>query len=399
MLTFILAGGLRGRFGTAFALSAVLQYLLAGMQPLPVYCSVLALAIELILLLRSREHGSARPLYFLPLLFVVWANVDSNFVYGIYALLLFAAACAVEQWLNREKVSWVVADTKSPPMRAVVGATGATLLASIITPYGWGGYAAFWQQSAGAANLPDFLSPRFRTPHDYVLLLLTMAAFLALGLRRSRDFFQLGLLLLCAAAAFHAQRDGWLLALAAVAVLAPASAQEATSSEPQASNPAGRMTLLVATAASLLLLIVAVGTRVPRRDALLTTIAENYPVAAADYIREHRLPGPLFNSFPWGGFLTWYLPQYPVAVDARTDLYGADFNAHYAKVMNFEKHYSTFPPLNEANVILLEKTRTWRLRWRVFRDTRQRTLTMWQLCWCAIRVSHEHSSCNQCAAG
>ena len=88
---------------------------------------------------------------------------------------------------------------------------------------------------------------------------------------------------------------------------------------------------------------------------MLAKIGEAYPVAAADYIRQHQLPQPLFNSFPWGGFLTWYLPEYPVAIDGRTDLYGDDYNIQYAKVMNAEAHYSTFPPLNEARTILLEK--------------------------------------------
>ncbi len=88
---------------------------------------------------------------------------------------------------------------------------------------------------------------------------------------------------------------------------------------------------------------------------MLGQLAETYPVAAADYIREHQLPAPLFNSLPWGGFLTWYLPQYPVAIDGRADLYGPDLNAHYAKTMKFKEHYSTFAPLGEANTILLEK--------------------------------------------
>lgn len=355
VLTFLLAGGSRGRFWTAFVLSAVVQYLLAGMQPLPIYCSVLGMAIELMLLLRSRQSGSSRPLYFLPLLFLVWANVDPNFVYGIFALLLFAAVCVLEPWLNREKASWVDANTNAPTLRAVATATGASILASIVTPYGWGVYAAFWQQSTGAANLPDFLSLRFRSPHDYVLLLFTMAAFLALGVRGSRDLFQIGLLLLCAAAAFHAQRDSWLLALAAAAVIPTSASQEATSSESPASRFESRMPLLVATGASLVLLIVVVFAQMPRRSALLAKVAESYPVAAADYIREHQLAGPVFNSFPWGGFLAWYLPQYPVAIDGRTDLYGPDFNGHYAKTMNFEEHYSTFAPLHNANVILLEK--------------------------------------------
>ena len=355
VLAFMLAGGLRGRFWIAFALSAVVQFLLAGMQPLPVYCSVLALAIELMLLLKSRRDGSTRPLYFLPLLFLVWANVDPNFVYGIFVLLLFAASCTADQWMQRERISWLDAEAKAPPLRAVGAATGAAVLASFITPYGWGMYATFWQHSAGAANLPDFLSLRFRSPHDYVLLLLTMTAFLALGLRRSRDPFKIGLLVLCAVAAFHSQRDAWLLALAAAAVIASPVAAEASTSEPPASIFQLRAAFLIATGVSIVLLLAIVAVRLPRREALLAKIAEAYPVAAADYIREQRLPGPLFNTFPWGGFLTWYLPQYPVAIDGRTDLYGPDLNTHYANVLNFQEHYSTFAPLNDANVILLEK--------------------------------------------
>ncbi len=94
----------------------------------------------------------------------------------------------------------------------------------------------------------------------------------------------------------------------------------------------------------------------PSRDALLAKIAEHYPVAAADYIRANHLPTPLFNPYSWGGFLTWYLPEYPVAIDGRAELYGPGFNIQYAKAMNFETHYSTFPPLNGAATILLDKS-------------------------------------------
>ncbi len=44
-----------------------------------------------------------------------------------------------------------------------------------------------------------------------------------------------------------------------------------------------------------------------------------------------------------------------MAIDGRTDLYGDDFNIQYAKVMNAEAHYSTFPPLAQAGTLLLEK--------------------------------------------
>jgi hypothetical protein len=95
---------------------------------------------------------------------------------------------------------------------------------------------------------------------------------------------------------------------------------------------------------------------VPRPEALLAKAGESYPAAASNYIREHHLPQPLFNAFEWGGFLTWYLPEYPVAIDGRTDLYGDDFIIEYSKVMNAEVRYTDFPALANARTILLPKT-------------------------------------------
>ncbi len=46
------------------------------------------------------------------------------------------------------------------------------------------------------------------------------------------------------------------------------------------------------------------------------------PVAAADYLETADLPGPIFNSYNWGGYLIWQARDYPVYVDGRTDLYG-----------------------------------------------------------------------------
>jgi hypothetical protein len=351
-LTFILAGGLRGRFWIAIALSAAAQYILGGMPPLPVYGSVLAFAAELILLLDCRTTGNVRRLYWLPLLFLLWANVDVEFVVGIAVLLLFVAACALEQWGTRSGIVWL--ERPSPPPINALGAwTAASLLATVITPYGWNCYAVFFARATSAANkyFPDYQSLRFRSPQDYLLLLLTMAVFLALGMRRSRDLFQIALLVLAVMAAFHAQRDAWLVTLAALAIIGYAIPP----AEPaRARVPASQ--LLSAAGVALLLLAAATALHLPHdHKALLAEIGEGYPVAAADYIRDHQLPQPLYNSFPWGGFLTWYLPEYPVSIDGRTDLYGDEFNIQYAKVMNADAHYSTFLPFVQAATILLEK--------------------------------------------
>jgi hypothetical protein len=51
-------------------------------------------------------------------------------------------------------------------------------------------------------------------------------------------------------------------------------------------------------------------------------INETLPVRAAAFVRENPPSGNLFNAYNWGGYLLYALPEYPVFVDGRTDLYG-----------------------------------------------------------------------------
>jgi hypothetical protein len=355
--TFVLAGGLRGRFWTAAGLSLVAQYELQSLQPVPFAFSVLALSFELILLLQARRGNSVWPLYVLPGFFILWANVDPHFVYGIIVLVLYACQSALEEWARRYSVDWFDSNGPATPFAKIALVTGTSLPATLLTPYGWRMYRSFWVLTAGGASrfLPDFQSLRFRSLPDYVLLLLGMLAFLALGMRRSRDVFMLGILVLSVTAAFYAQHDTPLLTIAALAALGEALLEPAKVAAVQNSS-ASYGVLATATGLSAVILLAVFGLRVPRnQNVLIAELGESYPVAAADYIRQHRLPAPLFNTYPWGGFLAWYLPDYPLAIDGRTDLYGADINAQYAKVMNVEEHYTTFAPLDGASTILLEK--------------------------------------------
>jgi hypothetical protein len=51
-------------------------------------------------------------------------------------------------------------------------------------------------------------------------------------------------------------------------------------------------------------------------------VNKNVPVAAVQWLKENPTSGNLFNSYNWGGYLTWALPQNPVFIDGRADLYG-----------------------------------------------------------------------------
>ena len=346
MATFLLAGGLRRNFWPAVALSAIAQYVLGNVQPGPGYFSILFFAIELGLLLESRRTQQVRMLFWLPGLFLLWANLDIQFVGGIGLLMLFLAVLAIENHLFSGRHSLAMKD--------VAKITGLSVVCTLITPYFYRGYGVFFGTTFSSANpyLPDFHAPGFRQPQDYVLLLLGMTAFLVLGLRRSRDLFAMALLAGCIAASFYSQRNIWLVTIAAVAVIGQAVDQPAASGTPTRRQWKNQ----VAIAGAFCLVVLAIATLIPRSHAgLMAKVGQNYPVAACDSIRDQHLAQPLFNAYEWGGFVTWYLPQYPVAIDGRNDLYGADAIAEYSKMMSAEVPYTEYGAVSGAQTILLPK--------------------------------------------
>jgi hypothetical protein len=74
----------------------------------------------------------------------------------------------------------------------------------------------------------------------------------------------------------------------------------------------------------LLLIALAAGLKtwtVVPEEANREALAAFLPLEAVEYIQEKQPPGRLFNSYNWGGYLLWALPDYPVFVGGRTDLY------------------------------------------------------------------------------
>src|SRR5271165_5823768 len=103
---FALALTVSGRFWPAIALAAIAQFCLTPLQPRPALSSIALLAIQLSLLLRARRRGDVRALFWLPLIFLLWANLDWQFAYGLLALALFSAAIAIEKVGWQPGVTW-----------------------------------------------------------------------------------------------------------------------------------------------------------------------------------------------------------------------------------------------------------------------------------------------------
>ncbi len=355
---FLLARGARRGFWSGAALSAIALYLLNALPFRSSMVSVMLFAVAMALITAARSARNQRALYLLPPLFLLWASLDLQFVYGLMALTLYLAAEAVAVLVRRSGTATPDPSRPRIPLGTIAMVTAASFAASLCTPYGYQlAGAALRSVSMFKADLyfAEMHSLRFRQPQDYVLLLLVMAAFFALGRRHGRDLFSLALLAVCAVISFHLQRDAWLVTLAAVASLA--QTLDANSSDhPRIFDPsAPGWVLPTATMLALVALIPTFAVRVPARDdLLLATVSEKFPVRACDYIRQHDLPKPLFNTFDWGSFLSWYLPGFPVVIDDRTDAYGEQLTLDYFKLTTGQVPLEADPAFRRAGTILLE---------------------------------------------
>jgi hypothetical protein len=176
------------------------------------------------------------------------------------------------------------------------------------------------------------------------------ATFYALGGQKKIDLFKFALLVICSVVAFRTARDAWFLCIPAAACLADIPVAENRRERPETPfELAGTFAI-----AALVMLLLARETEFTKRG-LDRAMTGWFPVHAANFLHRNPQPGPLYNTFDWGGFLMWYLPQYPVAVDGRNDLYGDELDERFFRTQSGDVSYKTDPALNEAGVILLRK--------------------------------------------
>jgi hypothetical protein len=351
VVVYLLAGGRPGNLLGAATSAGVGVYTLSTLGPNANGASVIFFGLELLVLLNWRRGRESRATFMLPVIFLIWANLDVGFIFGILVFALFVVSLWVRQLAN-------ISETPAAKGRTAAAVLLACVAISGITPYGYSSYAAFWQMERSAANLniPGYAAMGFRQALDYVVLLLGMSAFLAMGLRRSRDIFLVALLSGTAMLAFHSQRETWLLIVSSVAVIGHGFRGSKETADGKTVWKIGRPSIViagitVAIAASAFVLLI------PRDPKLLMArVSETFPVKACDYIRSAHLPKPLFNADEWGGFLTWYLPEYPVAIDGRRGLYPEEMESDYFEVMKVDVPYQTYPAMRDARTILLEKT-------------------------------------------
>jgi hypothetical protein len=333
--------------------TAACSVFLFTMCPRPVYFTMMLFAIELTLILEANRSGRVQPLYWLPLVFLLWANLHIQFVYGLAILglllgvILLQRLAAAGGW-NPEYLS-----PPTLPLGPVAAVSAGCILATCISPYSYHLYEIVY--SYASSQLPyrmvqEMQPINFRLLSHYLQVLLTGAAFFALGRKKQVDLFKLALLLFTTVVGYRMMRDAWFICIAAAACMADFPAEEAAQDRAETwSECLGLAAFLVVAG-----LLFARNTDF-NRAGLDAKISSLFPVNAVNYLRKHPQPAPLYNAFDWGGFLIWYMPDYPVSIDGRTDLYGDELGGRFLAVGHGAESYLTDPYLNDAGIVLLER--------------------------------------------
>lgn len=318
-------------------------------SPRPWLFTILFFTVELTLLWLARERN--RPAWLLAIvpLFVVWANMHIQFVYGLGLIGMFALDSSLP-----EKVRTALSAEARPALRAkwLWWLLGACLAATLVNPYGWNLYRVVWQyatQSAPLSLVSEMQALPFRTPSNWMMLTVVGGAMFVLGCAREKNLLMISLMVVSCYCGFRSQRDLWFPVTVAVLALA----QGSLLGEPDFIRSRCVWWIVLPVGLAISLGVLSVDPRFSDA-ALRKAVAKDFPVEASRFIESHRLAGPLFNSYGWGGYLIWRLPELPVSIDGRANLYESSLS-NSVNTIHGGKSWFQDPDLKKARTILLEK--------------------------------------------
>jgi len=346
---------LSGNFWLACVVGAATCYaFLFNITPRSVFLSMMFFAIVLTLILEAERTGRVQLLYYLPLIFALWANVHIQFIYGLFLVGLLTGISLLQRLGEFVGITPNFLLPPGLPLGKLLAVFAACLLATGIGPYSFGLYAVIYQYLG--AKFPyhvirEFYAIDFRSSSHYVQLLLTAAGFYVVGSQRKVDPFKLALLTVASVVGFRSMRDSWFICISAAACVADRSERGETSERYVGEMRSETAAVAVAVVLSLLLLVPNTNFT---EQGLRKAMAGYYPVNAVNFLRHNPQRGPLYNTLDWGGFLIWSMPDYPVVIDGRYDLYGEDLSWHFYRVYMGQESYLADPYLNDAGLVLLQ---------------------------------------------
>ena len=225
------------RFWPAYLLAGIVcsAFLFNGM-PRPFYFSIVLFSVTLTLLLEANRDGRIQTLYWLPLIFLLWANLHIQFIYGLFLVSLFVGFALAQRLAKSCGIALPALLPPILPASTLSLIFVACVLATLVGPNFYHPYQAVYEYSKAKFTYDIIIELQplsFRGYSHYAELLLTAAGFFAVGWQKKLDPFKLALLTIANIVAYRTMRDAWFICIPAAACIADFSPKEAVCDRPE----------------------------------------------------------------------------------------------------------------------------------------------------------------------
>lgn len=304
----------------------------------------LAAVFLLVLETDRRSSDGKRALWLLPPLMALWTNLHGGFAIGFILIGLYGLASLIAYLDSRFRVSSGRKESYQLRKRMLillaVGIGGA--LAVMLNPHG-PRMLIYPFQTISIGTLQDFIaewqSPNFHALQNQPFLWMLLLAMVSFAFTHQRvRVVEMLQILTFTYMGLSAGRNIALFSLVAAPII---SRHGYSSLEPLIRDrPPGKQfpktfaRILNWTLFILLLVASTFKLSIPlQQEVNLKAIADQQPVGAVGYIKDNHPPGPLFNSYNYGGYVLWQLyPEYRSFVDGRTDLFNDEILEEYLSI-------------------------------------------------------------------
>ncbi len=285
-----------------------------GLAARPHLVGYLLLILELLILQLARRH-SPRWLFALPLLFALWVNCHGSFLLGLIVASVVFACSFFEFWQGALlSQRWTTHARRMFALALLL--SGAAVFANpsglrqVLYPLD-----TLLHQPINLASVQEWQPLVLSSPRGLGLLAVLAAMFLLILLQKAE--IPLDELLLIALGTWLAASHERMLFVFGI-LAAPTLCRMLSKSWDNYSIVEDRAwpnALLMA------LTMLGVWWAFPTAASLDHQVALQNPVKAVEFVRARHLAGPMLNDYTYGGYLVWAMPEHPVFIDGRADVY------------------------------------------------------------------------------
>lgn len=353
-----------------YSLPAVLGFLailgFLGIRAQIITIFFIALLWKVLSQFLENQDSFSRSIFYIPILFLIWANLHGGFFAGLFILFLFLILEIFKKTFFFKKLIALPffqgQNFKEQSLKKTLTifiVLFFSFLATLVNPYGLRIYEEILRTSSDnflRLYIAEWLPLLFSNPSIFVILYLALFLGLLIPLRKKIEFSQLVIGLIFLVLAFLNQRHFPLFVVLSLPIFAEFLFHFRQKVIPE------RLKILLAGFKKWLIVFIFLAILVygfyPTVNYIFKkNTADYYPERALSFLKTLPLSDNLFNEYSWGGYLIWKIPERKLFIDGRMPSWRQNNQfvfGDYVKIIKAEEGFEKLLDKYEVKIALLK---------------------------------------------